>query len=293
MVGIYCCTLCTEDIFDTIKKLNCRNISVGGPHAYIYPETFPDKVTHIVRGEAESVIVDLVSGNIKDRIVDTKRLTNSELNDIPRFPYEYFWNKSRRKFYSWDFLFSSVKPVFTLNTSRGCPYNCSFCEVRRIWGRHITYMSVDRIMNDIKYVTSLGARGIWFREDNFTVNNKRLENLCNQIIKNNIKIEWGCETRVDTVDDGLMKLMKKSGCRGFYIGVEHLTQRMLDVFNKGTTVEQIVKFFNSAHKHGINTAASMIVNHPEETKKDKTERERLLKIIKPTIIWRNKFRKLF
>lgn len=292
-VGIYCCTLCTEDIFDIIKKLKCKKIAVGGPHAYIYPETFPDKVDYIVRGEGESIIVDLVSGKIKDRIINTKRLTSNELDAIPRFPYEYFWNKGKRKYYDWDFHFSSTKPIFTLNTSRGCPFSCSFCEVRRIWGRNITYMSVDRIINDINYVVSLGAKGIWFREDNFTVNNKRLESLCNVILNNNIKIEWGCETRVDTVDDRLMELMERAGCRGFYIGVEHLSQRMLDIFNKGTTVGQIIKFFKSAHKYHISTAASMIVDHPKETKKDIIEREKYLKIIKPTKIWRNKFRKLF
>jgi len=293
LVGIYCCTLCMDDVFDVINRLKCKRIAVGGPHAYIYPDTFPNKVNYIVRGEGESIILDLVYGNIKDRIINTDRLTNDELNNIPRFPYEYFWNKVRRKQYDWDLLFSPIKPIFTLNTSRGCPFSCSFCEVKRIWGRTITYMSVDRIMNDIKYVVSLGAKGVWFREDNFTVNNKRLENLCESIIKNNVRIEWGCETRVDTVDDKLMKLMRDAGCRGFYIGVEHLSQRMLNVFNKGTTVKQIMDFFKSANKYGIRTAASLIVEHPEETKEDIIKREQRLKIIRPTKIWRNKFRKLF
>lgn len=293
VVGIYCCTLCMDDVLDVINKLQCKKIIVGGPHAYIYPESFPSKVDHIVRGEGEHIIIDLMNNNIKDRIISTKRLSNDELDKIPRFPYEYFWDKSNRKYYEWDLLFSKTKPIFTLNTSRGCPFSCSFCEVKRIWGRTITYMSVNRIMNDIDYVIKLGAKGVWFREDNFTVNNKRLISLCNNIIKHKLNIEWGCETRVDTVDDNIMKLMRDAGCRGFYIGVEHLSQRMLNIFNKGTTVEQILKFFKSANKYNIKTAASLIVEHPEETKQDIIKREKLLKIIRPTKIWRNKFRKLF
>lgn len=290
-VGIYCCSICTKDIFNCIDKIDCSNIIVGGPHAYIRPESFPDKVTKIVRGEGENVILDIINNKILERIITTKRLSNEELDNSLRYPYEYFWDAKRRNRYRWNFKFHRVNPIFTMNTSRGCPFNCSFCDVRNVWGRTFTYMSSEKVFNDITYVKSLGAKGIYFREDNFTVVNKRVREVCESLLKNNYNMKWACETRVDTVDDELMGLMAKSGCIGFYVGVEHLTQRMLNVFNKGITVEQILTFFKSANKYKIKTAASLIINHPEETRHDINERERLLKIIRPTLIWRNKFRK--
>ena len=290
-VGIYCCSICTTDIFNCIDRIECDNIIVGGPHSYIYPESFPDKVTKIVRGEGENVILDIIENRISERIITTKRLTNEELDKNLRYPYEYFWDDTRKNRYKWGFKFHRVNPVFTMNTSRGCPFKCSFCDVRNVWGRKFTYMSPERVFDDIQYLVSLGARGLYFREDNFTVVSDRVKHICEMILKKGYRLKWACESRVDTIDDELMGLMAKAGCIGFYVGVEHLTQRMLDVFNKGVTVDQIVKFFNSANKYKIKTAASLIVEHPEETEDDIVQRERLLKVIKPSVIWRNKFRK--
>lgn len=289
IIGIYCASICTDDILYIINKIKAKKIIVGGPHAYLHPEWFPDKVSHIVRGEAEHIIYNLILEKINDKIINTNRLSNIDLDSIPRFPFEDFYNRYR-KYYDWNFVFHNISPIFTFNTSRGCPYNCSFCSVRKIWGRKYTYMSAKKIIDDIKYVISLGAKGVYFREDNFTINNKRVIEFCKYLITNNIKISWACETRVDTIDYELMKLMNKAGCIGFYVGVEHLSDHMLEVFNKQTTVNQILKFFENTYKLNIKTAASFIVKHPEETEKDRKEKERLLPIIKPDIIWNNLYR---
>lgn len=104
------------------------------------------------------------------------------------------------------------------------------------------------------------------------------------------KVLWACETRVDTVDDDLMALMHEAGCIGFYVGVEHLSQRMLDVFRKDITVEQIMSFFASANKYGIFTHASFIVNHPEETAEDRALKEKREKELAPSFVVNNVYR---
>ena len=152
-------------------------------------------------------------------------------------------------------------------------------------------MSADRVISDIEYVVNrFGAKGVYFREDNFTLINKRVVDICEKLLSKNIKVFWACETRVDTVDENLIKLMKSSGCVGLYVGVEHLSQRMLDIFNKRITVEQIVKFFEWTHKYNINTAASLIRNHPEETDTDRSIKYKMLRVINPTMHWDNDFR---
>lgn len=292
MFGVYICSFCTADAFHIINKAECDLIVTGGPHCSMYPETIPEKVDYVVQGEGEKVILDILEGEVNRRVIKTDRLSSDELDNIPRFPYEYFYMNKER--YNWTFPFGNEKPIFTMNTSRGCPFNCSFCHVRDIWGRKYTYMSAEKVFSDIKYlVNNFNCKGIYFREDNFTMNKRRVMALCEMLIESGLDIVWACETRVDTVDRDMMEQMKKAGCVGFYVGVEHLTQRMLDVFNKMITVDRILEFFDSAHELGIKTAASFVTDHPEETQEDISEKKRLLKVIKPTIIWNNKFRSDF
>lgn len=285
-VGIYCASVCTDDIKFIIDNLKSDKIAVGGPHASLFPEWFSSKVNYIVQGESENIIIDLVNGKYKDGIIKTKRLDNVSLNKIPTFPYKYFWDNKNN--YTWKFPFSDISPVFTLNTSRGCPYSCSFCSVKKIWGHKLTAFSPERVFSDIEYVKSLGAKGLYFREDNFTVNKKRLFKICDHI--KNLNLKWACETRADAIDDETAKVMSESGCIGFYIGVESLSQHMLDIFNKQLTVDQIIKCFEFAHKYNIKTAASMIKGHPEETDVDRSETNRLMQQIRPTMKWFNQYR---
>ena len=286
-VGIYCASVCIDDVFSIIDKIEAKIIAVGGPHAFLYPESFSKKVTHIVRGEAENIISPLVSGEFSERIITTDRLDNDQLNSLPRYPYEIFINKN---IYTWTSPFGGASPVVVVNSSRGCPFNCSFCSVKKIWGRRYTYFSSDRVLDDLLYVKSLGGRSIYFREDNFTCKTDRIVEICEGMLNANINMEWMCESRVDTVDMETMKLMKRAGCIGFYVGVEHLSQKMLDVFNKGVTVDQILTFFDRANSLGIKTAASLIKGHPEESSEDLTIQRTLLPRLRPTMMWFNQFR---
>jgi len=286
-VGLYCTSVCSEDIYSVLSRLKSRIIAVGGPHAYLYPESFPSNV-RVVRGEAEHIIYDLVRGKISDKIITTPRLNNEELDNLPRYPYELFFNKSN---YVWDFPFDkNISPVIVMNSSRGCPFNCSFCSVKKIWQRKYTYYSPEKVLDDALYIKSLGAQGIYFREDNFTCNNKRTIDICRLFIDNNVNLKWACETRVDTVDEHTLNLMYKAGCIGLYVGVENCSQHMLDVYNKGITTEQIIDFFKWTNSIGIKTAASFIGGHPEETMADRLINNKVIGIIKPTMKWVNQYR---
>jgi radical SAM superfamily enzyme YgiQ (UPF0313 family) len=289
-MGIYCASVCSNDITNIITLSKAKKIAVGGPHAYIFPEKIPSKVNYIVRGEGEHIIKDLVEGNYPEGEIVTDRLSNKELDALPSFPYEVFWKRKHN--YNWGFPFNNNKPIFTMNTSRGCPFSCSFCSVKKIWGKHFTYMSADRVFEDVeRLVKDFGCKGIYFREDNFTVNNSRVRKFCQYLITNKINITFACETRVDTLDYELMELMRRAGCIGFYVGVEALNQHMLDIYNKGITVEQTIDFFKSTKKLGIKVAASLITNHPEETAQDQLQDHQLLQQLKPALVWTNPYRK--
>jgi radical SAM superfamily enzyme YgiQ (UPF0313 family) len=299
LLGIYCTSICMDDIRATILHANANKIAVGGPHWSCFPNdgldtNWRNKIDYIVRGEGERVIENILYSSNPPWTVDMlpQRLSDDDLDNLPRFPWRYFW-ENYRDMYFWNSPFTSdLVPIFTMNTSRGCPFNCTFCSTKKIWGKQITMMSADRIMDDIEYlVQALGAKGIYFREDNFTVRKSRVQELCQKILESGIKIKWACETRVDTVDRETLTMMRDAGCIGFYVGVEHGSQKILDILQKGVTVDQIIWFFDTIHELGMKAAASMIISHPDETQEDKDAFWKLINRIKPDLHWQNHYRK--
>ncbi|MGA7827733.1 MAG: glycosyltransferase, partial [Geobacteraceae bacterium] len=291
-VGIYTNTICFRDslrMFYRLEELRQRGlwkgkIIAGGPHASVNPESIPPFVDHIVIGEGEYALRDIVAGRVQERIVQYPAIEN--LDELPMPAWDYFADMP----YDWGGNWLPEAPVFTMNSSRGCPFSCTFCSVHAIWGKRYTCMSAERIVADIEHlITTYGARGIYFREDNFTLDKKRLTRFCELMLERNIKVPWVCETRVDSLDESTVELMTRAGAKGFYIGVESGSQRLLDFMKKGISVEQIKDAFHLAHRHGIMTAASIIVGLPTETEQDLRETCLLLEEIAPDVTWFNVF----
>jgi len=282
-IGIYANTICYQDSLRMLNKIKAlRNkgvwrgkIIVGGPHTSVALETIPKFVDFVVQGEGEAVIIDILNGKFKQRIV---KKDFEDLDSIPFQPWDIFSKLP----YDFTCQWLDIKPVFTMNTSRGCPFDCAFCSVGSIWGKQHTYFSANRIISEIEYlIKNYEAKGIYFREDNFTLNSKRTVEFCENLIKKNIKISWACETRVDNLSEDLIKLMSESGCKAFYFGIESGSQRILDFLNKKITVEQIENAINWSKKYNIRAYCSLISGVPGETYKDYLLTKRLMHKLKP------------
>ncbi len=291
-VGIYTNTICYRDslrMFYRLEEMRQTGawqgkIIAGGPHASVSPETIPSFVNHIVIGEGEYAIRDIVAGKVTERIVHYPSIEN--LDELPMPAWDYFAEMP----YDWGGNWLPETPVFTMNTSRGCPFDCTFCSVGSIWGRRYTYFSAERVVADIEHVVKHhGAKGIYFREDNFTLNKKRLYEFCNLMIERGINIPWVCETRASSLDRETVELMARAGAKGAYIGVESGSQRLLDFMHKAIKLEDVRRAFNLCHEFGINTAASIIIGVPTETQQDLQMTMDLLREIKPTVTWFNVF----
>jgi radical SAM superfamily enzyme YgiQ (UPF0313 family) len=291
-IGVYCSSVCFNDAKYILERANKSRkkgsvLAVGGPHAALHPDQFPEYVDYVVKGEGEPIILKLLNKEIKERIIQVPRM--KDLDDIPFLPWDEFVKYN----YCFNSSFDNTYPTYTMNTSRGCPFSCSFCHVKDIWGRKIIGMSSTRIIEEIKYlIKNHNAKGIYFREDLFTYSKKRVVAFCEELNRQNIKIKWYCETRVDLEED-IIKLMSESGCSGLYVGVESGSQKMLNVFNKNITVEQIEKFFYLINKYNIASYASFVVDHPLETKEDRAMTDQLLARINPTKFYMNTFRSDF
>ncbi|MCK5595538.1 cobalamin-dependent protein, partial [bacterium] len=131
VVGIYANTICYRDTLDMFNKIeNLRNkrvwngkIIVGGPHTSVAVDTIPEFVDYIVQGEGERAVLKIINGEAKERIIREERIKDLDL--LPIEPWDIFTKLP----YDYTCPWMDIKPIFTMNTSRGCPFNCSFCSV--------------------------------------------------------------------------------------------------------------------------------------------------------------------
>jgi O-antigen biosynthesis protein len=290
-VGIYSNTICYKSTLDMFNKLQGKRdeglwtgkIMVGGPHTSIGNSEIPDFVDHIVIGEGEITVPKIISGEITERCVNGEKV--DDLDSLPMPSWEEFIYRP----YQWKHDWLDAYPIYTMNTSRGCPFNCTFCSVNAIWGRTYSCMSARKVVEDIEYLIKYyGARAIYFREDHFTLNKNRTVEFCELLLKKNIDIEWMCETRVDQLGDyEFQKLMKLAGCKVFYIGVESGSPRMLEFFKKGETIDQFIKAFEIAHRLSIKTYASFVVAAPTETQRDRDMTDHFIQKVQPDFVGKN------
>ena len=290
-VGIYANTICyqsTLSMFNKLQELRDRKkwngkIIVGGPHTSVGTDTIPEFVDHIVIGEGEVSVPEIISGTEKNRVVHGKKVADMDSLPLPA------WEEFIHRPYTWKDTWLDSYPVYTFNTSRGCPFNCTFCSVKAVWGKTYRCMSAEKVVSDVEFmIKRYGLRAAYFREDHFTLKKSRVIDFCELLLKKNIKIDWICETRVDSLDDlEYQRLMARAGCKVFYVGVESGSPRMLKFFNKGERVEQFIKAFGFAREAGIKTYASFVVGAPTETENDRLATEKFIKELRADYVMKN------
>jgi len=261
-------------------------IIVGGPHPTLMPyQTLTDnpEIDFVIRGEGEKIIVDLANMleagyrpgmftipgldcNDPEIIPDLDTLPLPARHLLPMDAYKM--TASRRK----------KGHAFTVSVARGCPFKCGFCS--RLFGKTVRYHSVGRIIQEIDLlVRDYGAQEINLEADTLTLNSSFVHSLCHALIDTglNKRIAWTCESRVDTVDKDMLKHMKEAGCWQISYGVETGTQRLLDLIQKGITLEKVRQTFKITKQVGINIRAFFMLGLPTETREESLETIRFAK----------------
>ena len=280
-VGISILTSTSLEAIAMAKLIKNKHLICGGPHATLFPQQMLPYFDTVVVGESEMVIADVVL-NERTRVVYGTTIDTLDMLPLPardKLPMVMYPKKNE---------FLKADRVFSMNTSRGCPYLCSFCSVKMIWGKTYRAFSPEYVYNEIKYlIENYNANGIYFREDNFTYDRKRVEGICELIAP--FGLEWVCESRVEQLDERLIKLMAKSGCRGMWFGTESGSNRVLKMLHKGTNTERAIETFRLCKKHGIKTGASFMLGLPGETKEEMYETLRFAHSLDSYWTWFNYF----
>jgi anaerobic magnesium-protoporphyrin IX monomethyl ester cyclase len=261
-----------------VAKETCPNavVVLGGPHATFMDSQilieYPD-VDIIVRGEGEQTILELVchvfdSGGIqavsgisfrknKQIIRTPNRSLIQNLDELPRPAYQYF-SLDRYQFFG--------KVILPILTSRGCPFQCSYCVSSRMAGKMFRARSTRNVVEELEWLRDVhGAGAFSFYDDVFTYDKKRAFEICEEIKKRNIGVPWDCQTRVDQISKELLAEMRDANCQLVSFGVESGNQKMLDTMKKRTTIEQNEKGIRMAKEVGMSVAMSVVIGYPGET----------------------------
>ena len=153
-------------------------------------------------------------------------------------------------------------------TSRGCPYSCTFCH--NTWrDAPWRFNSPERVVLEIEQlIKTYGAGALFFIEDNFFVSKSRVQKICGLLREKKINIIWAANARVDNIDLETLQIARDAGCREVIFGFESGSQRILDILNKKTTVEQNKRAIELCNEAGIIPAGSVMIGNPTETIED-------------------------
>lgn len=266
---------CSYD-YNTLNEIKNKfpNIKIicGGTHPTILPDEVLKEckgIDIVVRQEYDFTVPEIVQAG-GDEIVNDNQLKNIEgvsyrtsdgsivhnidrpLVELDELPWV---SKVYRKFLNYDdyaYAFAQ-KPMIQIVSSRGCPNKCNFCSYpSTMGGRLYRLRSVNDLVDEIEYILKEipEIKEIFIEDDTFTVNKQRVMDVCDEILKRNLKPVWSCNTRVD-LDYETMAKMKEAGCRLLVCGYESGNQDVLDKTKKGITLEQSRNFAKAAHELNI------------------------------------------
>ncbi|MCG8424315.1 MAG: B12-binding domain-containing radical SAM protein [Proteobacteria bacterium] len=129
--------------------------------------------------------------------------------------------------------------IVDIQFGRGCPFDCSFCDIAPFWSRKHTRRPVERFVAEFEtLVRDHGARDVFVIDDTFVLSRPTVLAICDEIMKRGLEFEWGCYARVDLMDDELMDRMYRAGCRKIFYGVESGSDRVLQVIDKAITTQR-------------------------------------------------------
>ena len=261
--------------FARLLRNDCELLVAGGPLPTSNPEEFLSCFDVVVIGEGEQTMLELVEAmqegtdfasvpgiafKKKDKVTFTShRPFIEDLDSLPFPSRETFDNEAYKSYYLKNFGYSTTSVM----TSRGCPFHCDFCS-RPVFGNKFRWRKAASVADEVETVKELGYQRVWFADDCFTLNRKRLLSICDELVRRRVPVGWECLSRVDTVDIAVAEKMKEAGCVRVFFGLESGNDSILKIMNKQATVKQAEDAVNVFKKAEVQTGAFFILGYPGE-----------------------------
>ena len=276
-------------------KLKNKNITIifGGPQASLTANqtlkayTFVDIVavgegeTYILSlideikgGRNYSEVYNIVYRNLEGNIIKNKLqkpISGAELSKYTVLniaEYEKLRNVERKNF------------IQSIEAGRGCPYGCTFCSTSLFWGRHFRVKEINSILSELEHFNKkYGIKRFRLEHDLFTANKDSVLRFCKELSERKLDITWGCSSRIDILDDNIMKALRDSGCNAMYIGFETGSQVMQKILNKNLPINSADKKLLHLHNYGFDLTISFIYGFPDETETDLRDTIKLMEYL--------------
>ncbi len=250
-------------------------IVFGGTHCSLYPEELmltgiPDA---IVSGEGEYTFLTLVQniGNGKQEEIDGVVFRGGERNrfyepsflrDLDSIPFPDRTLVPRDAYY---IVVDRPIEATSMLTSRGCPFKCTFCKpIRKVWAQR----SPSNIADELEICKEMKFGIVNFVDDTFNINKRNVLEICREIVRRRIGINFSFMGRVDTFDEETAEALREAGCIRIQFGIEAGTDRILKLMNKGFTVNEARRALEISKKYGFTTVAFYIIGYPGESYDD-------------------------
>ena len=260
-------------IADRVRELGVPVI-IGGPHVSYLKEEALEHADFIIRGEGERALMAFIDAwENADDFSGVPNLSYRDNGRIVENPMEPFTDDLDGIPFPDVALLEKHIPrlhghrIIPVQTSRGCPFDCSFCSVTGMFGKRYRFRSTENIVEELRQYDHR-RNVIFFYDDNFTANRKRAKELLRAMLRENFKFKWSTQVRVDIAKDPeLVGLMKEAGCETLYIGFESVNPDTLEEMKKGQTVDEIVRAVKVLQKHRIGIHGMFVYGFDEDDRK--------------------------
>jgi radical SAM superfamily enzyme YgiQ (UPF0313 family) len=286
------------EICNIVKKINpfCITIGYSWYSRYYAKEILKEykNLDILIIGPSLSVIGNLIESLSSDRNlanvggiawkdennitkINNKLDSEIKLDDLPLPAYDLL--PSFKPYYMFN---PFISPYALVYCGKGCPFGCRYCIVAKT---KYSSRSSDKIIKELKTLKQMGdIKYVWFFDEIFTINRKRVIEICERLLEEDINIKWFCDSRVELVDEELLKIMRKAGCIGISYGVESGSQKILDSMNKLNTVEQAKNGLIWTRKAHIPINLNLILGYIGEDEETLKETEQFVKTTLPEIL---------
>ena len=259
LIGITGMTCVIPRSYEIADEYRRRGIPVimGGIHVSMLPEEAIQHCDAVVVGEAEEIWAQVVR--------DAQKKNLQKFYRAPRFP-----DLSNSPIPRWDLLKNDKYCYFTIQTGRGCPYDCEFCSVKVFNGREYRHKTIEQVVKEVEILLKLDFRKlIFFSDDNLLAVPSYAEELCNELSRLTIK-NWMCQASLNRLrDENLLQRMRQGGCRVVFVGIESVSQSSLHAMNKHqvNNVNEYKDIIHKVHNQGISIFGSFIFGSDNDTER--------------------------